>query len=303
MISREEVREALTGPIASVRTPFTKEGEIDYKGLANLIDFPISAGNKTVLLTYGDSLISTLTDDEIAEVTRFTVEQTAGRAMVVAADGQWWTGKTLEFADYVRDVGADVLMVLPPNWAGSCTSETMVAHYAAVAERIPVMVVTNLFRGTETFGLKTIETLRDTSDNVVAVKDDVGNDFARRLCDLVGSEWAVFSGGRLQSHLNMLPYGCDGFMSPFQSFMPNVDYDYWNAVRAGDWNKTVEIIKDYELLFFGLGAGYRGGLDAVTHGVFELFGHCERWRRLPYHSLTDNEMERLSGFFKSQGWL
>ena len=80
-ISHEEVRESLTGPLASLRVPFNRDGAIDYDGLANLIDRIMNAGSKTVLLTYGDSLFSVLTDDEIAEVTKFVVDHTAGRAM------------------------------------------------------------------------------------------------------------------------------------------------------------------------------------------------------------------------------
>jgi len=46
-----------------------------------------------------------------------------------------------------------------------------------------------------------------------------------------------------------------------------------------------------------------GGGDAGFHGTLELFGVAERWRRKPYYTLNDEEMERLKGFFKSQGLL
>src|SRR6185312_14300727 len=124
-----EIRHALSGPIASISTPFTRDGAIDYRGLRTIIDYAIAAGSRTVLLTYGDSLYSLLTDQEVAEVTKVTVEHTANRAMVVAADRIWWTGKTAEFARYCREIGADMLMVLPPEWFGSCTIDTLVAHY------------------------------------------------------------------------------------------------------------------------------------------------------------------------------
>src|SRR5665213_1733554 len=65
--SLDEIRHALSGPIASVSTPFTKDGRIDFRGLGNFIDFVIAGGSRTVLLTYGDSLYSLLTDDEVAE--------------------------------------------------------------------------------------------------------------------------------------------------------------------------------------------------------------------------------------------
>ena len=89
MISHEEVREHLSGPVASLSTVFNRDGSIDYDCLRNLIDADISGGSKTILLTGGDGLFSLLTDNEIAEVTSVVVEHTGGRAMVVATDGTW----------------------------------------------------------------------------------------------------------------------------------------------------------------------------------------------------------------------
>src|SRR3989304_492218 len=96
-MSREEMRRNLSGPVPSIRMPFNADGSIDFKGLRNYIDFVINAGSKTVMLTAGDSQYFALTDDEVAEVTKVVTEHTAGRAMVIAADRMWWTGKTIEF--------------------------------------------------------------------------------------------------------------------------------------------------------------------------------------------------------------
>ena len=205
MIDRSAVREALTGPVASLKTPFQRDGEIDEKGLKSLIDFSINAGARTVILTYGDSLYSVLTDQEVASVTKVVVEHTAKRAMLIAADRQWWTGKTVEFAEYTRNVGADMLMVLPPNWGASCTLETFVEHYAAVAENIAVMVVTNVFVRSPCLGLKTLEALHDGINGVMAIKDDIYGEFARRMALIVHDHWAVISGGLKQNHLSGRP--------------------------------------------------------------------------------------------------
>ena len=66
------------------------------------------------MLTYGDSLFTLLSDDEIFAVIRIVADQTGKRGLTVAVDGGWWSGKTVEFARYCREVGADVLMVKPP---------------------------------------------------------------------------------------------------------------------------------------------------------------------------------------------
>ena len=303
MIDRSRVREALTGPVASVHTPFLRDGEIDEKGLRSMIDHVIDAGSGSIILTYGDSLYSVLTDEEVAHLTKVTAEHVAGRAMVIAADRQWWTDKEIEFAKYAASVNADLLMVLPPNWARSCTLETFVEHYAAVAEHIPVMVVTNVFANAPDLGLKTLEVLRDTVEGVVAIKDDIVGAFARRMGLLLHGHWGIISGGQKQNHLDVLPYGCDGYFSTFIHFRPDITQEYWRAIQTQDWQRVKEIIQNYDFPYFDFVGSLTGGGDAGIHGTLELFGIAGRWRRKPYHTLDDAEMEQLKGFFQDKGLL
>jgi dihydrodipicolinate synthase/N-acetylneuraminate lyase len=303
MKSREAIREALTCPIASVPTLFLRDGSIDRDGVRNFIDFTIAGGSKTMLLTYGDSLYSLLSDQEIAEMTQLVVEHTAGRALVVAADGIWATPQEVEFAKYVRQVGADVLMVLPPDWATSCTVDSCVEHYAAVAEHIPVMVVTNVFARRQAWGFEVLKALRDQVKGIVAIKDDVGGQFVRKMCLLVHDHWAVFAGGQKQNHLDILHYGCDGYMSTFVQFKPSITQEYWSATQTGDWGRAKEIIRMYDMPYFDFVIQLTGGFDAGIHGALELFGIAQRWRRKPYHSLDDEEMEQLADFFRQKDLL
>jgi 4-hydroxy-tetrahydrodipicolinate synthase len=297
MHSPQELRTLLTGPVMSVHTPFTRDGAIDYGSLRGLVDRGIDAGSTTMLLTYGDSLYSLLTDDEVAEVTRVVAEQTAGRAAVVAADRIWWTGKTVEFARYAREVGADVLMVLPPDWAGSCTADSFVAHYAAVAVEIPVMVVTNAFSRSQAMGLEVLRRLRDDVPGVIAIKDDLVGVFARKMAILLRGHWSIISGGQKQNHFDLIHYGCDGYLSTFVTFAPHVTQAYWQAVQTEDWVEAARIIREYDIPYFDYVLGVIGGFDAALHGTFEHFGLSQRWRRPPYHSLTDEQMEQLSQLF------
>ena len=299
MTGRDEIRHHLTGPVASMPTLFQADGAIDYAGMGNLMDFVIGAGTRTILLTHGDSLYSILTDDEIAEVTRKVVEHAAGRAMVVAATGIWWTGKTVEFAGYCREVGADLLMVLPPDWAASCTLRTFVDYFAAVGEHIPLMLITNVFgpRGAGA-GLEILEALLDEVPALVAIKDDLCGEFARKMGLLAHERVAIVSGGQKQNHLDALPYECDGYLSTFIKFQPAPTHQYWSAIQAGDLSAAVEVVRKYDVPYFDFTSALPGGFDAGLHGAMELFGIAGRWRRPPYHSLTDEEMTRLAGFFR-----
>ncbi len=187
-------------------------------------------------------------------------------------------------------------MVLPPDWAASCTEESLCEHYARVAEHIPVMFVTNVFipRG-EVFGLRALALVKERVENVVAIKDDMLGPFARKMALLVRDEWAVFSGGQKQNHLDLHPYGCHGFMSIFISLKPEITDRYWSAIQADDLGEATATIREFEHPFFDLQKSSPGGFDAALHGVFELFGIYERWRCPPYYNLCDREMEELKG--------
>jgi 4-hydroxy-tetrahydrodipicolinate synthase len=295
-MDRDQIREALTGPITSIRTPFTRESEIDYEGLRSTLDFNIEAGSKTMLMTAGDSHYIALSDAEIADISKAVVDHVSGRAMVVTADRFYHTRQAVEFARYAKEIGSDLHMVLPPGWAASATPQTLCEHYAQVAEHIPVMVVTGAFSAQgEGFGLDTLRLVRERVQNVAAIKDDMLGPFARKMTLLVKDEWAVFSGGQKQNHLDLHPYGCHGFMSTFMSFKPEVTHRYWSAIQSNDLDAASTVIREFDHPFFELLMKSKGGFDAALHGVFELFDIYERWRPAPYYNLNNEEMEVLKG--------
>lgn len=303
MKDRSHVRAALTGPVATVRTPFTRDGDIDHGGLARSVDWMIEHGSGAVILTYGDSLFSVLSDEEIGEVTRTVVKRAAGRALVIAADRQWATRQTVAFAREAREIGADMIMVLPPNWGGSVTGETLVAHYAAVAAELPVMVVTNLFMGArEPLGLQALEQAVARVDRIWALKEDVAGNFAREACRRVADRWAVIA-AREECFLEVRELGAVGYMTPFFFFLPPIVRDTWTAMRERRWDDVRRFIADYDHPYRAFVNALAGGYNAGLMGAFELKGIAGRWRRAPYHSLSDAEMESLRDFFRGRGWL
>jgi dihydrodipicolinate synthase/N-acetylneuraminate lyase len=304
MRKHPELQNALANPIPSIRTPFRKDGGIDFDGVESYVERCLTNGAMALMLTAGDSLYSLLTDDEVAEMTRFVVERTAGRAAVIAADRIWWTGKSVEFARYCREVGADILMVLPPDWAHSCTPQTLVEHYRAIANEIPVMVVTGYMipRGIS-WGLEAIKKVYKEVEGVVAIKDDFCNEFGRRMTAMVSDRWTVIAGGLKQNHFNLAPYGCRGHLSTLIVYKPEIALDYWNAMTSGDFKTAATIIVKYDMPFMEILRTCPGGFDAGMHAWGALCGIYERWRRPPYHSLTDEEMDSLAESLRRIGVL
>lgn len=297
----DDIRAALTGPCPSVRPTFDRQGEIDTDALATQVEYLLAAGAKSLILTEGDSLFSVLSDDEIESITRQLIDVNAGRAKVVSATGIWWTRRAVDFAASANRWGADLVMVLPPDWGASTTLDTLVAHYAAAAEHLPVMVVTNfLNRRPRAFGLELVRRLYREIPGVISLKDDVCGDFARRICLETSARWALIAGGQKQNHMNMHPYGVDGYLSLHLAFHPEVSKTYWQAIERNDLPAARRIIADFDMPLFDYALAESGGFDAVVHGILEWRGLGERHRRPPYHTLTEEQYRQLVDFLESR---
>jgi 4-hydroxy-tetrahydrodipicolinate synthase len=133
---------------------------------------------------------------------------------------------------------------------------------------------------------------------VMALKDDVGGEFVCKVCLATHDRWSLSAGGTKQNHLLMLPYGVDGYLSTFINFKPEIAWRYWKAIEAKDLGAAQEVVRDYDMALFDYIGKSEGSFDAAIHGIYELFGLAKRWRRPPYHSLTDKQMDELAGFLR-----
>lgn len=299
MKSHAEIRELLSGPIPSISTPFLKNGDIDYETLANMIHFYIDSGIKTLLLTPGDSLYFCLSDAEIAEVTRFTAHETDKKAMVIAGDLNASTQQAVEFAEYSKEVGVDLYITLPANWCNAITPETCSDHYAAVGKVMPTMILTcALSPMGDSKALKTLEMTMDKSSGVAAIKDDYCGAFSRQMALLCHERLAIIAGGQKQNHMNIVPYGVDGYLSVYARFKPEIAWKYWDAISRGDVPAAVGIIAKYDIPFFNKVIPFEGGFDVGIRAAMEVFGISDRWRRLPFRSPDDKDIASMREFFE-----
>ena len=111
---------------------------------------------------------------------------------------------------------------------------------------------------------------------------------------MLHGHWAIISGGQKENHFDLIHYGCDGYLSTLVTFAPQITQAYWKAVQAGELGAAAGVIRDYDMPYFNYVLKVEGSFDAALHGTYELFGLAQRWRRPPYHTLTDEQMDELS---------
>src|SRR3954462_15521768 len=128
------------GCLTALVPPFTN-GQIDFDGLAKLVDWQIENGVDGIVSvgTTGES--ATLDVDEHVAVIRATVKAARGRVPVIAGAGGNATSEALELTKASEDAGADGLLHVTP-YHNRPSQEGLFRHFEAIAKatKLPIIL-------------------------------------------------------------------------------------------------------------------------------------------------------------------
>ena len=288
-----EIKAAIDCPVPSVSTPFLENGDIDWRSLDRIVDFLIGNGARALLVTNGDSLLSVLSDQETAELNRRVIQAASGRALVMAGGKPWGGAQALEFAGFIREIGADVYLPMIPDWAQSASADQCADLLRMIGRVMPVMALTNLGNGRGIPQSVFSRLIEEDAPGFVGVKDDMCGPYGRRLAALLDRRYAFLSGDRAENHLDVAPYGPDGYLSIFMRFLPDLAWGYWKRYRAGDYHACARWIMRYEVRFMDFIAKEGIQFDLAIHALMARAGLCGKWRRTPYESANKSQEEAL----------
>jgi len=108
--------EQFSGVIPILQMPFNEDGVINYSDLEKEINWCIEVGVKGLGIALGTEIM-TLLDAERNQTLRFVVDQINGRVPVVMNSGGESTFIAKEFSREAESLGADALMIKPPQGA------------------------------------------------------------------------------------------------------------------------------------------------------------------------------------------
>ena len=280
----DEIQARLRGPVNPLPTKFTPDGEIDPDGMRATIDVSLDAGVEVIMLTWGETLVSLLTDDELAAVHRIVIDHVGRRAVTIACDAMWGLNKAREFGAYVDELGFDLFMARPAEWARG-TPESLADWYRGVAQQTRVMFVGNV-------PLRTCEMVED-EPNLLAFKEDIDLAYAHEVLMRWGDRWPMTGGGGMKRHHLLWPHGCRSWLDVFVRSYPEPAMTYWDAVQRGDDTTAWDAIDRSELAIGPLVAACRVGGNGFFASMGEAHGVSPRWRRSPAPNATDEEIAAL----------
>ncbi|WP_201606899.1 4-hydroxy-tetrahydrodipicolinate synthase [Psychrobacter immobilis] len=237
----DEIKTRLQGSMVALVTPMHPDGKVDYKRLADLIDWQIEQGTHCLVAvgTTGES--ATLSMQEHSDVIRYFVQHVKGRVPVIAGTGANNTMEAIKLTQDAADAGADCALLVAPYY-NKPPQEGLFQHYQAIAKavNIPQMLYNVPGRTVVDIAQETVERLCDI-DNIVAIKDATGSvGRGEQLIKAVGDRMVVLSGDD-GTALDLMKVGGKGNISVTANVAPKAMSETFSAGLSGDFEAAGKI--------------------------------------------------------------
>lgn len=278
-------------------TPFTSDGQVDYKSLKRLVEYQIDNGADflCILATTGET--PCLTQDEKDKITQFVKDVNHGRLPILKGCGGNNTAAVIEELHTADWSGIDGILSVCPYY-NKPSQEGLYQHFKAIAEASPLPVVLYNVPGRTGINLKPETTVRLANDceNIVAVKeasgsleqvDEIIKNKPQRFDVLSGDDALTFS---------MVASGAAGVISVIGNALPK---EFSRMIRLefqGEYEPARKIhhmfTELYSLLFVD---GNPAGVKALLHEM----GFIENQLRLPLVPTKVSTLQKMAEILKS----
>jgi len=284
--------EKFYGTGVAMVTPFDENGQVDYAGLRNLINYLIDGGVEYLvsLGTTGESV--TLSKEEKKKIFEFTVQVAAGRVNLIAGIGG---NNTYEIVNEVKSfniAGYDAILSASPAY-NKPTQEGIYQHYKAIAEVSPLPIILYNVPGRTGSNVSAETTVRLAKDfkNIIGIKEASGNfDQLNQIMRDKPENFLLISGDDPIS-LPMISLGGVGVISVVGNALPRLFSDMIRLCLKGDFKAAQpahsSVIEFTRLMFAeGNPAGVKTALKAL--------GVCGDKVRLPLVQVSAKLAEKIS---------
>lgn len=231
-------RPVFEGSAVAVVTPFNKEG-VDYKKLAELVDFQIDNKTDCIVVCGTTGEASTMPDEEHLATIGFVVKHVAGRVPVIAGTSSNDTAHGIELCRKATALGADALLSVTPYY-NKTSQEGLYRHFKAMADStdLPIILYNVPSRTNLNIHPQTIKRLSEIS-NITAIKECnlLQVPEVARLC---GDDIVLYSGedGLV---VPMLSLGAKGVISVASHIIPQEMSRIVHSYLEGDTKTSLKI--------------------------------------------------------------
>lgn len=237
--------EKFKGIFPPVPTIVDADGNLDKKGMANLLDHVINSDADGMLILGSGGEFCHMTPEMRREVAEFCVYYVNKRIPVMIGISSPSTKETIQYGQHAAKIGADAVLVVNPYYA-LLNSEAIYNHYKTVGENVNLPVLLYNFPALtgQDIGLDIITRLAKDVPNIVGLKDTIDNiSHTREVINRVHAfrpDFIIFSGFD-EYMLDTLILGGHGGIPATFNFAPQITKGIYNAFINKDYATAFEL--------------------------------------------------------------
>ncbi|MBK9606619.1 MAG: dihydrodipicolinate synthase family protein [Betaproteobacteria bacterium] len=235
------------GIVPAIACPFTPDYRIDEPALRRLASWLATQPGVVAVMTNGHTgEVFSLQPAERAEVTRIVADELKGRLPVISSIVCEGLRDAQEHARLAQAAGAQALDVMPPHhWLRFGFRPGHVTEYFEAIAEIGLDLVAHVYPAW-TRASYSSATLAQLAQMPAVQAFKVGQrDMNRYAADIRAIRGADPSKAILTCHdeylLASMVQGIDGALVGFATFIPALISDLWEAVKAGDLKRAMQI--------------------------------------------------------------
>ncbi|QHM69827.1 dihydrodipicolinate synthase family protein [Mixta intestinalis] len=229
------MKKKIAGVLTAIVTTFDAQGAFNPDAQRQQVRRQLDAGNGIFCGgTNGEFFV--LNEREKLLVTETCVDETAGRAPVVAHIGEISTRETIRLGQQVARLGVDAVSAITP-WFVPLKQEELIRHYQQVADalEVPLFLYNIPARTGNTLQPETVRTLA-AHPNIIGIKDSAGSyeSLSGFLQAAEGLDnFNVLNGPDSLIHRGFVE-GCSACISGLANVAPREINAIWRHFNAGE---------------------------------------------------------------------
>ncbi len=287
------------GTGVAIVTPFTKDGNVDFKSLERLINYIIKGGVEYVVALGTTGETATLTKDEKCSVVDHVIETVDKRVPIVLGLGGNNTQEILNSLKKDSFTHIDALLSVSPYY-NKPNQRGIYQHYKVIAEASPLPIILYNVPGRTASNILPDTTLKLAEEfkNIIAIKEASGNlEQCMKIIKNKPKDFLVISGDDNLT-LPMIACGADGVISVVANAFPKDFSEMTRQILAGN-------VKEAQRLHYKLNditeQLFADGNPAGVKAVLEMMKICQANLRLPLvkiNKATQNVLTELVEVYK-----
>lgn len=236
--------------ITAMITPFDQEGNVNYGGVSELSKYLVDNGSEGILAggTTGEG--ATLSEEEKIKLYKTVIESVGDKAYVIGNAGGIDTESIIRFIKKIENIGLDALLVIVPFYVKP-TQEGMYRHFKKIADstKLPIILYNVPGRTGANILPETVKRLTDVCENIVGIKDAVGNwEQTTKERILLPENFLIYSGDDSFT-LPLISIGGAGVISVASHIIGDEMLELVKAAESGNLKEAAKIhLKYYRMM-------------------------------------------------------